>query len=354
MRKLQHVYWFAPYNLTCPSTRYRGKYPLEWLEEHQGITFDFVTPDRSFRGVLHFLNVYLMALFFRKKDSLIVIQKVCSLRWYAKALKLLISIRNQDTLYDIDDAEYYRQPTPTLHFFLKNCQQIQVGSKALQDYCLQYNTNVHIATSPVIEHVIHKQKKNDLFTIGWVGDLGNGKAVSKDFSHKSSLFKLFFPVLKTIDFPLKLMLIGVKQPEDIPEIELYFKDKPNISLEIPVDLDWTSDGWLYEQIKTFDLGVSPMVDHPFNQAKSAFKAKQYLSCAVPVLASDVGENRNYVLDQKNGWICSQSEDFYKGIKAFYSMNRADYRQYQNHSLAHLSTFSMKSYCMVIMKNFNSN
>jgi len=152
MRKTQHIYWFAPYNLTCPSTRYRGKYPLKWLKQHKAVTYDFVTPDRSLKGLFYFLKIYLAALLFRKKGSLIVIQKVCSLRWYSKALKFLVTVRNQATLYDIDDAEYYRQPTATLHFFLKKCQRIQVGSKALQTYCLQYNNNVHIATSPVIEH----------------------------------------------------------------------------------------------------------------------------------------------------------------------------------------------------------
>ena len=41
-----------------------------------------------------------------------------------------------------------------------------------------------------------------------------------------------------------------------------------------------------------------MLNHPFNQAKSAFKAKQYLSCGIPVIASDVGENRKFVLNNK--------------------------------------------------------
>ena len=133
-----HIYWFAPYNLTCPSTRYRGKYPLEYLKENSGIEYDFVIPDSSTKGIFHFIKVYFSILLFRKKNSLIVIQKICSNRIYANALKILIRISKKNTIYDLDDAEYYRQPVNTLHYFLRNCQYVQTGSSALLKYCLQF------------------------------------------------------------------------------------------------------------------------------------------------------------------------------------------------------------------------
>ena len=43
---IKHIYWFAPYNLNYPSTRYRGVLPLKYLSENN-VTNDFVFPERS-------------------------------------------------------------------------------------------------------------------------------------------------------------------------------------------------------------------------------------------------------------------------------------------------------------------
>lgn len=347
--KYSHIYWFAPYDLTCPSTRYRGKIPLDYAQEKYKITYDFVLPDRSKKGLFLFLKVFLKILFFRKKNSLIVIQKICSNRYYAKALKFLISIRTQNTLYDIDDAEYYRQKTETLHFFLKKCQYVQVGSKALQTYCFSFNKNVKIATSPVYEHSQQKKHKNTKLHIGWLGDLGDGNAISKSFSHKTNLFTIFFPEIIKIKYPIKLSIIGVKNPKDILDLKQYFDDYKQIELVVPTDLDWKNDAWVYAKVAEFDVGISPMVNHPFNQAKSAFKAKQYLSCGVPTIASDIGENKNFVLHQKNGIICVDSVDFLKAIHLFENMESSEYQQYMKNALANLDSFSMASYCQILIE-----
>lgn len=346
---LKHIYWFAPYNITCPSTRYRGKYPLEHLQKHHNISFDFILPDRSFSGLLFFLKTFLSILFFRKKNSLLVIQKICSNRWYANALKLLVLIRKNDTLYDIDDAEYFRQPTESLHFFLKHCQAISVGSQALKEYCLVYNPVVYIQTSPVIKHPHSKKEKTTPLHIGWVGDFGNGRSVSKSFSHKTSLYQLLFPALLELDIPIKLSLIGIKNATDIPDIQSYFKEKPNIQLEIPTQLNWETDEWLYPLIATFDIGVSPMVDHPFNQAKSAFKAKQYLSCGVPVVGSSIGENDKFVQHGQSGLLCKEAQDFKLALEQFAQMSKNEYLKFSTNALSSYPKYSMANYCTLLLE-----
>ena len=208
MKNIKEIYWFAPYNLKSPSTRYRGKYPLEHLTKKYNIKTKLVFPEKSFVHIITFIKVFLLSLVSRKHNSLIVIQKVCSNGTYAKLLKLLISIK-KNTLYDIDDAEYFRRETNTLHFFLKKCNTISVGSTDLEKYCLQFNSNVFLLTSPVISHSFKKRKKNTKPHIGWVGDFGFGHDISKNFSHKKSLLEILFPEIKKINFPIKLILIGV-------------------------------------------------------------------------------------------------------------------------------------------------
>ncbi len=349
-----HIYWFAHYNLNCPSTRYRGKYPLDYLHSEYGIKSNFVYPERSFKGICRFLCVFLKALFLQKTDSIIVIQKVCSNGFYANMLKLLVLLRPQKSLYDLDDAEYLRQETQSLHFFLKNCKQITVGSRALKKYCLKFNKNVLLLTSPICPHSFHKKNKNKKLHIGWVGDFGNGKPVSKAFSHKKSLQSLLFPELLEIDFPIKLTLFGVKIKADIPKIKAFFKDAPNIEVEIPTDLNWEEDRWLYSEIAKFDIGVSPLVKHPFNEAKSAFKAKQYLSVGVPCIASDVGENHEFILHEKNGFLCKQKGDFSKYIHKIADMDRFQYLKLSHSALNQRNEYSIENYSKNLLEYSTSS
>ncbi|MEZ4885716.1 MAG: glycosyltransferase [Chitinophagales bacterium] len=346
---IKHIYWFAHYHLDCPSTRYRGQLPLQYLAKNMGIEYDFIYPDRSANGLWKFFRVFFAALLFRKPNSLIVIQKICSNGWYAKALKLLISLRPKNTLYDIDDAEYLRQNSASLHFFLRNCEKVSVGSDALKEYCTPFNPNVFVLTSPVKNHTIRKTKRNKKIHIGWVGDFGNGKEISKAFSHKTSMFKLFFPELQKIQQPVKLSLIGVKNKTDIPEILNYFEQTPNVELVIPTHLDWQSDDWLYPEISKFDIGISPMVNHPFNRSKSAFKAKQYLSAGVPVLASDVGENNKFVKHRQNGFLCKEKGDFLSAIQQIIEMSDEKYFKMRDNALINREFYSIERYCKELLK-----
>ncbi len=349
-KPFQHIYWFAAYNLDSPSTRYRGKYPLDYFSRELGISFDFFMPERSVFGLLKFLRIYLLALFFRKNRSLIVIQKVCSNGFYANSLKLLLFFRPQNTLYDLDDAEYLRQGTRSLHHFLRKCKRVSVGSESLKQYCRVFNANVFILSSPVIEHGVVKQKRNDgCLHIGWVGDLGNGNPVSQGFSYKKSMFDLFFPEILQYPYPLKLSLFGVKNEADIPEIKAFFQDSPHIELCIPAHLNWKDDLWLYDKIAQFDIGISPMVDHPFNQAKSAFKSKQYLSVGVPTLASDVGENSRFVLDQVNGLLCRGKGGFINAIHTIEKMDDAAYAEMSRQARAHRKDYSIPDFCTRLLK-----
>jgi hypothetical protein len=263
-------------------------------------------------------------------------------------MKILVRVKS-NTLLDIDDAEYLRKDDRTLNFLIKHAARCTVGSNALHKYCLAFNQNVIKSTSPVISH--NQKKVNPLKTsplhLVWAGDMGNGKLTSKSFSHKRSLFELLFPAIIEAKVPVKLSLYGVKNLNDVPEVEGYFEKSSHVQLHIPTDLDWEDDAWLYSEIKSMDFGLSPMVDHPFNQAKSAFKAKQYLSVGVPVLASAVGENDHFVDHLVNGYICRTVDDFTQAIKSGNDMSQSQYAQWSKRALDTRHLYSMSAYCAVL-------
>ncbi len=349
----KHIYWFAPYNPVCPSTRYRGVYPLDYLCKF-GIGHDFFYPERGVKSIFHFLFMFFSILLFRRKHSLIVFQKIITNRYYANMLKLLLFIRRENTIYDFDDAEYLRNPDSTLIYFLKNSAIITVGSQALKEYAQKINSNVHLLTSPVYSHSCQKKNRNSKFTIGWVGDFGNGNTRTKGFSHKTSLYSLLFPAIKELQCKLKLVLIGVKEKNDIPEIKDYFKNSKNVEIVIPENLNWENDVWVYKEIQGFDVGVSPMVDHEFNRAKSAFKAKQYLSCGVPVIASDIGETSKFVIDGYNGLLCVSTNGFAKSIERIMNQSDNEYAEMCKNAYETRDSFSLEKYCKRILELYISH
>lgn len=339
----QHLYWFAPYNLTCPSTRYRGKLPLEYLHKHHSIGYDFFYPQSSWKAYLQLFWLVLKMRFWGPKDAVVVVQKICTQRRYARFLRWLVAKRWHPTWYDLDDAEQYRQPTESLHYFLTYCDYITVGSHALADYARAFNPRVYLNTSPVPLQPTQTRQKGTPFTIGWVGDTGDGNAVSRAFAHRKSLLELLLPALEQLEFPVRLVLIGVKRPNDVQLFQTLVEALPQVELVIPTDLDWQKDDWLYPQIRQFDVGVSPLVDHPFNQAKSAFKAKQYLACGVPVVGSAVGENSAFIHHGSNGFLGETVDALAKGLSGIHALSEREYRDFSEAAQRSARDFSVARY-----------
>lgn len=340
--KISHVYWFSFYNHDDPSVRYRGKYALQFLKTEYGITYSISYPDYGYKSILQFIYTFFSALLFRKRNSIIVFQKVYTNGIYASALKVLLFFRPKNTLYDIDDAEHTSHPVNTLHYFMQRCSVISAGSKALVEYGQRFNKNVFLLTSPVIEHGIFKTEKENIFTVGWIGYYG---------AHRQSLTTLFFPALHAINFPLKLKLLGVANTTEHLEITNYFKENKNITIDAPIGLDWHNERFIYQHIATFDVGVSPLLNTEFNRAKSAFKLKQCLSCGVPVLASSVGENKAFLTDGVNGFFCDNPNAYYERLLHLHSIKKETYAWFMGHAKNTTVNFSMQTYCVSLLNYF---
>jgi glycosyltransferase involved in cell wall biosynthesis len=340
--EIKHIYWFAYFNLDEPSVRYRAKFPLQQLKKKHGITFSIVYPSYDFKNLCNFILTFFNALLFRKNNSIIVFQKIYTNGIYATALKVLLFFRPQHTLYDIDDAEHTRRPAQTIHHFMKKCSACSAGSKSLVDYIRQFNQNVFILTSPVIDHGLAKVEMEKTLTVGWVGYYG---------AHRQSLTQLFFPALYEIDFPLKLKLLGVADELEEQEIKSYFKDNKNILVETPLGLNWLDEYSIYETILTFDIGVSPLTDNEFNRGKSAFKLKQCLSCGVPVLGSSVGENKEFLQDEVNGYLCDNPNDYFQKLTSLKNSQNVSYTKLSVNAKKTFPTFSIDNYCSILINYF---
>ncbi len=334
-RSIEFIYWFAYFNLDSPSVRYRGKYPLDFFKEHNGINSFFVVPDYSPRGIIFFLKAYFSALFFRKKNSLIVIQRVQSDFIYANLLKLLIRIRNHDTVYDLDDADYLEVNPQSIHYFARHCEKISAGSRQIETYLKRFNHRIVHTSSPIVDLGIVRKSKNTNFTIGWIGGFGG--------DHKRSLIDLVFPAMKELTFPFKVVILGVQDPNDAEFIRKYFKDNPNIEIEIPLEINWNDEAGLQKRIVLFDVGIATLANNQLQLSKSGIKVKQYMNNGVPVLSTDLPENNSVVVDGVNGYYCTMANDFKQRLIQFYHMPDAEYLRFLRNARKSICNFDHNKY-----------
>ncbi len=343
MEKPTHIYWFAHYNTKGPCVRYRGKYFLEALYARFDVPYSFVVPGYHPKKILHFLQIYFSALLFRKSGSIIVFQKIYTRGIYANALKFLLFFRKKFTIYDLDDAYHLKFPPATIFHFLQNTIQVSVGSEELFSLASKHNQSVFVNTSPIIAHSILKKKRNDVFTIGWIGFYN---------AHSESLQQLFFPALKQSEIQVKLVLMGVTKSEHKSFLRELFPASGKVDIEITENIDWEDEIFIYRQISRFDVGISPLLETSMNKAKSAFKMKQYLSVGVPVLASPVGENCRFLKEGYNGYFCNNHREFSDRIRQISEMPDDLYDQMSAHALESSAEFSMEQYCKRFLGSVN--
>jgi glycosyltransferase involved in cell wall biosynthesis len=76
-----------------------------------------------------------------------------------------------------------------------------------------------------------------------------------------------------------------------------FLDVPNLRVE---KRQWFSDKQAAD-LAACDIGLAPLPDNRFTRGKCGFKVLQYGACGLPVVASPVGVNAEYVVDGVTGF-----------------------------------------------------
>lgn len=208
-------------------------------------------------------------------------------------------------VYDLDDAEWEHSFLKTW-LFVKSAHTVFCGSHVILDWVKKYTPNaLYIPTvvdADLYKSFSVKHAQRDILTIGWVGV---GRAHFLD-GH----FAMIKPALDTLaqkGFRFRFVIIGSQYHQPLKD---YFRGCMFETIFID-ELLWADPASVPRAIQQyqFDIGVMPISDTPFNRAKCAFKAIEYMACGVPAVASPIGETNMLIKDGKTGFFAHTMKEW---------------------------------------------
>lgn len=298
--------------------------------------------------LLRFFWAFIYGRYISGNDDVILIHKVYSQGLYFRLLQHLIRNTRAKIIYDIDDAEWWRQPKEGMDKLMQLSDQIHVGSTCLKSQLSHFQKPVVHLTSSVQPPHHRYAGPSKTFHLGWVGGY-NSQEPSPPYSHKHAILTMLLPALSDLPFPIELTLLGPALAHDIEELEDWAARQTNqVVLHLPRITNWGDEAAIDAIISEWDLGIALMIDHPFNHAKSAFKAKQCMNCGVPVIGNRVGDNTLYIQDKRTGYLADHVEAVRQAILDHHALPQARKMTMSQACLEESKCFHISTYAEAFM------
>ncbi len=215
-------------------------------------------------------------------------------------IERLIARQGKPIVYDFDDAIFLPAVSEANRSisFLKDpgrvariielSQEIVVGNEFLAGFARRYSDRVTVIPTAVDtdRFVPADRSGTPPLTVGWIGS-------PTTFPYLQGLMPQLQRLAERRPFVLKVS--GAGKPVQFPGVHVE-------------TVPWS----LADEVTLFnscDVGVYPLTDDDWARGKCGFKAIQFMSCGVPVVAAPVGVNNEIVRDGENGLLAATPDEW---------------------------------------------
>lgn len=200
-------------------------------------------------------------------------------------------------VFDVDDAIWLHPRGAFAARLAAACDAVICGNAYLADYFSRFNHRVSVVPTAVDTAVFVPAPVRQAHTpvVGWVGTAGN------------------FRYLYHIEPALKTFL------DRVPEAQLWvMAESPPALRLLPADRvvfrQWAPDAEV-AMIQGLTVGIMPLEDSEWARGKCSFKMLSYMSCAVPVVVSPVGMNREVLARGSCGYGADSDAEWVEALES---------------------------------------
>lgn len=199
-----------------------------------------------------------------------------------------------DDLWSMDESNPARlQITDMTRYWMEsaigNAHLVTTTVPHLADAMRRFNPNVTVIPNAVDPALLTTERKRaERLTIGWAGGS----------SHHDDFRSIVGPLREVTDHrgDVDFHSVGVDYGKDF-------------GLNRNRHTTWQLSMLDYYSGIDFDIGIAPLLDTPFTRSKSPIKAIEYNALGIPVIASNAGPYRDYVIDGVNGFLCNTEQEW---------------------------------------------
>jgi glycosyltransferase involved in cell wall biosynthesis len=234
-----------------------------------------------------------------RQYDVVLIHRAASLAGPALIERLLASTGSR-IVFDFDDAIWLLHTTDANRHLgrLKSpgktaalcrlSRAVVVANDGLAEYARRHNPSVTVIPSSVDTDAFRPSpgaRAPGPIRVGWTGS-----------STSLTYLEMFAPVLREANARLPI------------ELHVHSDREPVLAGLPYVFRPWRPETEP-EELGRFDIGIMPMPDDPWARGKSAMKALLCMAMGIPVVAADVGTNRDVIASGINGLLAGTPQDW---------------------------------------------
>lgn len=270
------------------------------------------------RGWLHeklnlvlFLGLGLLKKLFHTltawRHDIVLIQK----ETFPALLFRLLTRINRRVIYEMDDTIFeinpgfskdpiklvlQRMQARQCKFMMKRACFVVAENEYIADEVRRHNDQVALVTSPIDTGAFVPRSRakpaGEPLTLGWIG--------SPSTTYMLAAITPVFAALRHRTGGWRLKVVGADPEFDIEGIDLQHKP-------------WRLEEQLAD-LQSFDIGLMPLDDSPFNRGRLGYKMVQYMAVGIPVVASNLGLNRSVIKDGENGFLVGDEQGWVERLE----------------------------------------